>query len=106
LLALGFLFCHFYLIHWEINPEKPIIAKLKNNFSKKRNFTRFIKGKVTFSRRGEAEFDVFKGQESYKIGSFTKSNAWGVFKEGTSVYKKGSYIECYSSSGLNELLLG
>ena len=90
----------------QINPEKPIIAKLKNNFSKKRNFTRFIKGKVTFSRRGEAEFDVFKGQESYKIGSFTKSNAWGVFKEGTSVYKKGSYIECYSSSGLNELLLG
>ena len=51
------------------------------------------------------DFEVFKGQESYKIGSFTKSNAWGVFKDGVSKFKKGAYIECYSLSGINELLL-
>jgi len=83
--------------------EKPIIAKLKNNFSKKRSFTRFIKGKIIFSKKGYVEFEVSQGQESYKINSFTKSNAWGVFKEGTSEYKKGSHIECYSFSRFNEL---
>ena len=89
----------------ELAPEKPIIAKIKNNFSKKKNFTRFIKGKLTFSKKGYVEFEVFKGQESYKINPFTKSNAWGVFKDGVSDFKKGSYIECYSSSGFNEFLI-
>ena len=89
----------------ELAQEKPIIAKIKNNFSKKRNFTRFIKGKLTFSKKGYVEFEVFKGQESYKINPLTKSNAWGVFKDGVSDFKKGSYIECYSSSGFNEFLI-
>ena len=85
--------------------EKPIMAKLKSKFTKNKNFTRFIKGKLIFSKKGEPEFEVIRGQESYKIKSFTKSNAWGVFKSGVSQYKKGSYIECYSLSGLNEFLL-
>ncbi len=89
----------------EITTEKPIIAKIKNNFSKKKKITRFIKGKLTFSKKGYAEFEIFKGQESYKINPFTKSNAWGVFKEGTSMFRKGTYIECYSSSGFNEFLI-
>ena len=88
-----------------IAPEKPIAAKLKYKFSKKKNFTRFIKGKLNFTKKGEMEFEIFKGQESYKIESFTKSNAWGVFKDGVSKYKKGALIECYSLSGVNELLL-
>ena len=85
--------------------EKPIVAKLKYKFLKNKNFTRFIKGKLIFTKKGEAEFEVFKGQESYKIGSFTKSNAWGLFKDGVSKFKKGTYVECYSLSGINELLL-
>ena len=89
----------------ELAPDKPIIAKLKNNFSKKINFTRFVKGKLTFSKKGFAEFEILKGQESYKINSFTKSNAWGAFKEGTSDFKRGKYIECYSASGFNEFLI-
>ena len=85
--------------------EKPIMAKLKNKFKKKKKITRFIKGKIIFTKKGEPVFQVIEGQESYKIKSFTKSNAWGVFKSGISQYKKGSYIECYSLSGLNEFLL-
>ena len=85
--------------------EKPIIAKLKNNFSKKNKFTRFIKGKLTFSKKGIAEFEILRGQESYKIKPFTQSNSWGVFKNGKSKFKKGQYIECYSSSGFNEFLI-
>ena len=85
--------------------EKPVVAKLKYRFLKKRNFTRFIKGKLIFTKKGEAEFEAFKGQESYKIGSFTKSNAWGVFMDGVSEFKKSAHIECYSLSGFNEFLL-
>ena len=88
-----------------LESEKPIIARLKNNFSKKKDFTRFIKGRIIFSQKGFAEFEVFKGQESYKIKPFTKSNAWGVFKDGISKFKKNQYIECYSSSGFNEFLI-
>ena len=88
-----------------VSYEKPILAKLKNNFSKKRNFTRFIKGRLIFSAKSVPEFQILKGQESYKIKAFTKSNAWGVFKDGISEFKKGQYIECYSSSGLNEFLI-
>ena len=85
--------------------EKPIYAKLKNKFSKKKKFTRFIKGKLTFDKSGSAQFEVFKGQESYKIEPFVKSNAWGVFKDGISSFNKGNLIECYSASGLNEFLI-
>ena len=89
----------------ELLPEKPIVAKIKINFIKKKNFTRFIKGKLIFTKKGEIEFEANKGQESYKIKSFTKSNAWGVFKDGVSEFKKGVNVECYSLSGLNEFLL-
>ena len=85
--------------------EKPIMAKLKYKFKKKKKFTRFIKGKLIFTTKGVSIFEVIEGQESYKIKSFTKSNAWGVFKSGISEFKKGSYIECHSLSGLNEFLL-
>ena len=85
--------------------EKPIFAKLKNKFSKKKKFTRFVKGKLTFDKKGLVQFEVFEGQESYKIEPFVKSNAWGVFKDGVSVFNKGNLIDVYSASGLNEFLI-
>ena len=85
--------------------EKPIFAKLKNKFSKKKKFTRFVKGKLTFDKKGLVQFEVFAGQESYKIEPFVKSNAWGVFKDGVSVFNKGNLIDVYSASGLNEFLI-
>ena len=88
-----------------LKAEKPIFAKLKNKFSKKKKFTRFVKGKLNFDKKGFVEFEVFVGQESYKIEPFVKSNAWGVFKDGVSVFNKGNLIEVYSASGLNEFLI-
>ena len=85
--------------------EKPIFAKLKNKFSKKKKFTRFVKGKLSFDKNGLVQFEVFEGQESYKIEPFVKSNAWGVFKDGVSVFNKGNLIDVYSASGLNEFLI-
>ena len=88
-----------------LKAEKPIFAKLKNKFSKKKKFTRFVKGKLTFDKNGLVQFEVFEGQESYKIEPFVKSNAWGVFKDGVSVFNKGNLIDVYSASGLNEFLI-
>ena len=88
-----------------LKAEKPIFAKLKNKFSKKKKFTRFVKGKLTFDKKGFVEFEVFEGQESYKIKPFVKSNDWGVFKDGVSVFNKGNLIDVYSASGINEFLI-
>ena len=85
----------------EINEIKPINAKLKDLFIKKKNFTRFIKGQISFSDKGIAEFKVQKGQESFRIKPFTKSNAWGLFPNGKAKFKKNDYIKCFTLTGIN-----
>ena len=85
----------------EVNENKPINAKLKTQFKKKKNFTRFIKGQISFSNKGIAEFKVQKGQESFRIKPFTKSNAWGLFPNGKANFKKNDYIKCYTLTGIN-----
>ncbi len=80
-------------------------AKIKNKFVKKKYFTRFIKGKIYFSKKGALEFESLKGQESYKISSFVQSNAWGLFPSGKSSFKKGYKIKCFTLSGINELFI-
>ena len=81
--------------------NKPIKSKIKNQLIKKKNFTRFIKGKLSFSKKGIAEFEVYKGQESFRIKPFTNSNAWGLFPSGKDKFKKGDFIECYTPTGIN-----
>ena len=84
----------------EINENKPINAVLKKPFIKKKNFTRFIKGQISFSNKGIAEFKVQKGQESFRIKPFTKTNAWGLFPSGKRKFKKNDYIKCYTLTGI------
>ena len=76
--------------------EKPFKARLKNNYSKKKNFTRFLKGKISINKKGTIEVTILKGQESFRIKSFTNSNTWALFKSGKSSFKKGDLIECYN----------
>ncbi len=82
----------------EMKKEKPIFAKLKNPFLKKKIFTRFIKGKLETTKKGIVEFQVLKGQESFRINSFTKANSWGLFPSGKSFFKKKALISCYLST--------
>ncbi len=88
-----------------IKEDRPIFAKIKNSFIKKKDFTRFIKGKISFSKKGNVEFEILKGQESYKINPFSKSNVWGFLPAGIKIFKKGTFIQCYSSTGINELFV-
>ena len=79
--------------------EKSFQAKLKNNYTKKKDFTRFLKCKVLINKKGTLEVEVLKGQESFRIKSFTKANTWALFKSGKSTFKKGEIIECFNPLG-------
>jgi molybdopterin molybdotransferase len=82
--------------------EKPFKARLKNNYKKKKNFTRFLKGKVSSNNKGILEVEILKGQESFRIKSFIKANTWCLFKSGKSTFKKGQLIDCYFPIGSNK----
>ena len=84
-----------------IKDEKPFRAKLINNFLKRKNLTRFLKARLTSTNDGILQIQVLKGQESFRIKSFVKSNVWGLFKYGQSKFKKGDLIDCYSPIGPN-----
>ena len=87
-----------------LNKEKPIQAKLKNDFEKKKNFTRFIKGKIRVIKNGQLEVEVLKGQESFRIDSFVKSNIWALLPPGQSKFKKGQIIDCFLPNNQNKIL--
>ena len=89
----------------EAKREKPFRAVLKNSFVKKKNFTRFIKAKLTLNKKNNLEVEILKGQESFKINPFVKSNVWVVLKYGKVNFKKGELIECYNSIAPNNFLL-
>jgi molybdopterin molybdotransferase len=95
-------FVYVYLLNiLGVKSEKPFKAKLKNNFSKKKNLTRFLKAKLTSTNDGILEIEVLKGQESFRIKSFVESNVWGFFEDRESDFKKGELIDCYSPIGPN-----
>ncbi len=79
--------------------ERSFKAKLKNSYSKKKNFTRFLKSRVVINKKGALEVEVLKGQESFRIKSFTKANAWALFRSGKSAFKKGELIQCFNPLG-------
>ena len=80
--------------------EKPFTAVLKKKYSKKKEFTRFIKSKISINKKGIIEVEVLKGQESFRIKSLIKSNNWAVFKSGKENFKKGELIDCFKPLGV------
>ena len=82
--------------------EKSFKVKLQNKYIKKKNFTRFLKCKISINKNGNFELKVLKGQESFKIRSFTEANTWGLFNSGKSTFKKGELIECFNPLGYQE----
>ena len=79
--------------------EKPFKAKLKNSYEKKKNFTKFLKGKISTNKKATLEVEVLKGQESFRIKSFTRANTWALFRSGKSTFIKGTLIECFNLLG-------
>ena len=88
-----------------LNAEIPVRAILKNEFIKKIFFTRFAKSKLKITKNGKIEVKVLKGQESFRIKSFIKSNIWALLPAGKSRFKKGEIVDCFSPNYSNESLI-
>lgn len=85
--------------------EKPVKAVLKNDFFKKKQFTRFAKSKLSTTKDGKIEVHILKGQESFRIKSFVKSNIWALLPSGKSKFKKGEIIDCFFPNHPNQSLI-
>ena len=85
--------------------EKPVCGILKNTFIKKKNFTRFVKSKLSTTKDGKIEIKILKGQESFRVKSFVNSNIWALLPAGKSKFKKGDFIDCYFPNHSNQYLI-
>ena len=86
-----------------VEKEKTIKAILKNDFMKKTNFTRFVKSKFNTTKNGKIEVEILKGQESFRIQSFIKSNIWALLPSGKAKFKKGDVIDCFFPNHPNNI---
>ncbi len=89
----------------KLNNEKPLKAILKNNYKKKKDFTRFVKCKIDSTKNGKIEVKILRGQESFRIKSFIKSNIWALLPAGKSNFKKGEIIDCFFPNHSNLTLI-
>ena len=88
-----------------LDEEKPLKGILKNDYVKKKNFTRFAKSKCNTTNNGKIEVEILKGQESFKIKSFVKSNIWALLPAGKSKIKKGEIVDCFFPNNTNSTLI-
>ena len=88
-----------------LSSEKPVRGILKNSFMKKKKFTRFAKSKLTTTKDGKIEVEILKGQESFRIKSFIKSNIWALLPAGKSQFKKGEIVDCFFPNHSNQTLI-
>ena len=99
-------FVYPYIVNiLNLDEEVPIKAILKNAFTKKKNFVRFAKSKLSATKNGRIEVKILKGQESFRIKSFVKSNIWALLPAGKSKFKKGEIVDCFLPNHSNQTLL-
>ena len=46
---------------------------------------------------------TLKGQESFRIQSFVKSNIWTIFPSGKSTFKKNEIVDCFLQNQPNKI---
>mgnify|MGYP001387489764 FL=1 len=78
-----------------IKEEISFKARLRNEFRKKNDFTRFVKSKLSTTKNGKLEVEILKGQESFRIKSFIQSNIWVMLPSGKERFKKGETVDCF-----------
>ena len=69
------------------------------------SFTRFAKSKLNTTNNGKIEVEILKGQESFRIKSFLKSNIWALLPAGKSKFKKGEIVDCFFPNHSNQTLI-
>ena len=51
---------------------------------------------------GKLEVEILKGQESFRIRSFIKSNIWVLLPSGKSKFRKGDIVDCFFQNNPNK----
>jgi len=77
-----------------MNKEKTFKAKLLNKYSKRKDFTHFLRCSLIVTKKGSCELEILKGQQSNKLKALTEANCWGVFQSGKEKFKAGDFVEC------------
>lgn len=88
-----------------IKEEISFKAILTNEFKKKREFTRFVKSKLSTTKNGKLKVQILKGQESFRIKSFIQSNIWVMLPSGKEKFKKGEIVDCFFPNQSNKIFL-
>ena len=65
-----------------------------NKYSKRKDFTHFLRCSLTVTKKGSCELKILKGQQSNKLKALTEANYWGVFESGKAKFKAGDFVEC------------
>ena len=98
-------FVYPYIVNLlDLEDEVPIKAILKNTFIKKKYFVRFVKSKLSTTKNGIIEVEILKGQESFRVKSFVKSNIWALLPSGKTKFKKGDIVDCFLPNHSNQTL--
>ena len=86
-----------------VKKEESIKATLKNEFTKKKEFTRFVKSKMSTTKNGKLVVQILKGQESFRIKSFIQSNIWVMLPSGKKRFKIGETVDCFFPNQSNKI---
>jgi len=95
-MVVGFRFFIYPLIRnmLDMKLEKTFKAKLLNKYSKRKDFTHFLRCSLKVTKNGTCKLKILKGQQSNKLKALTEANCWGIFKSGKAKFKPGDFIEC------------
>ena len=95
-MVVGFRFFIYPLVRnmLGMSKEKTFKAKLINKYSKRKDFTHFLRCSLMVTKKGSCELKILKGQQSNKLKALTEANCWGVFESGKAKFKAGDFVEC------------
>ena len=74
--------------------EKIFNAKLLSKYSKRKDFTHFLRCSFAVTKNGTCEIEILKGQQSNRLKALVEANCWGIFESGKAKFKAGDFIEC------------
>ena len=94
-MVVGFRFFIYPLVRKMLgmSTERTFKARLLNKYSKRKDFTHFLRCSMTVTKKGSCELKILKGQQSNKLKALTESNCWGIFEKGKAKFKPGDFVE-------------
>ncbi|PHS19177.1 MAG: hypothetical protein COA86_05825 [Kangiella sp.] len=92
----------FFVMHClrkmlNLNPEKPVKAKINHTHTKLHYFVGIQKANAYIDELGSQRIDILDGQESFKIQPLLNANGWAVLYEDEHSWDKNDLVSFYPS---------